>query len=111
MIDLLDLFPPQDVYALMWLTSGMAIVALIAIECARVWRDWQLSRLDPPSADELDAIREAFYPGSFRLAGRDSAAARHFETDSPPLPTYGGSSGCYEPTFVDTWRERRTDDD
>ena len=100
-----------EVYYKLWLAVGAAVFALLWIEISLRWRDWKLSRTDPPTADELDAVREARMPGAFRLAGRDSAAARHFETDNPPLPKYGGSSGCYEPTFVDTWRERRTDDD
>ena len=87
----------------------MGILALI-VGCLfvwRLWRNWSLSRIDPPTAEELEEIKEMQRTGTFRLSGRSSAVSRHFghgtKTDSDR--NYGGTRNLHEATVVDSWRD------
>ncbi|MEM1182792.1 MAG: hypothetical protein AAGM22_30890 [Acidobacteriota bacterium] len=88
----------------------IAAFTAFAATFREAFRQWKLSRLDPPSADELDAVRELRRPGLVNL-GRDSAGARHFERETPAQRgdgRHGGGVGVYSPKLVKGWRQRRT---
>ena len=84
------------------------VVAWSAFQAHR--RAQRLSEADPPTDDELAEVRALRLAGPFRMPGRTSAAARHFEETSRQIDRQSrGGPGCYEPPFVETWRDRRSD--
>ena len=90
--------------------AAVLAVLVVAWSTLTAWRrDRSLARLDPPTAKELEAVRELRLAGAFRLPGRASAVARHFEL--PQQPAEGasrGGRGCYEPDLIESWRDRRS---
>lgn len=102
--------------------SGFTVALIIASVCvlafAVVWtvfRSWRrsqrLSKLDPPTERELEEVRALRLAGPFHLPGRSSAPARHFEQSWQSLEDGTRGGGCYEPKFVESWRDRRSEDD
>lgn len=83
------------------------VVAWSAHQAQR--RARRLSEEDPPTAEELAEVEALRLAGPFHLPGRTSAAARHFEeTDHQVDRGSRGGPGCYEPPFVDSWRDQRS---
>lgn len=95
--------------------DGLALAFVLLLASCVAWsvlasevRARRLSRLDPPTAEELDEARALRVAGRFRLPGRESASARHFEATLGEVDRSSGGPGCYEPPMVDTWRDRRS---
>ncbi|MDA8020862.1 MAG: hypothetical protein MPN21_25785, partial [Thermoanaerobaculia bacterium] len=93
------------------LTSVLLFVLTIVVPTGMWWhRSRRLKRQNLPTEDELAEVEALRVPGSFRLSGRTSAPARHYEGTAFPLEGNGsaGSTGCHEPTFTESWRDRRS---
>ena len=82
------------------------LVAWSALAADR--RAKQLSAKDPPTPEELREAEELRLAGPFRMRGPSSAAARHFENDRWQVDRSSGGPGCYEPPFVGSWRDQRS---
>ena len=89
--------------------SHIWFIAFVAVGLflGRLWRNWRLSRIDPPTKEELEEIEKMMRTGSYRLRGSSSAVSRHFghstKTDSDR--NYGGTRNLHEATVVDSWRD------
>jgi hypothetical protein len=96
----------------------LASACIVAFAVVRTlftsWRrSERLAKLDPPTEEELEEVRALRLAGPFQLPGRSSAPARHFERSWRILEgaSRDGGRGCYEPTLVESWRDRRSADD
>ena len=91
-------------------TIGIGLLAVLWTAASTIWRQWQLSREQAPSTEELDEVRELRRPGTMHLSGRTSAMARHFETaPSHVSRTRRQDVWSLAPPREQQWRDSRSD--
>ncbi|MDA8020863.1 MAG: hypothetical protein MPN21_25790 [Thermoanaerobaculia bacterium] len=107
-----DWLASLDSYGIFLVTCALLLILALALSIWKSrWRSTRLALQNPPTDDELAEVEALRIAGSFRLSGRTSAPARHFEGTPFPLEGKGGAgaTGCYEPTFIESWRDRQSD--